>query len=272
MESKHTGPGYAGRLARLQDLLRQADGLCVAVSGGVDSVVLLHAAHTALGERAVGVVADSPSLPRAELAAARRAAAAMGARLEVVATDELADPRYQRNAGDRCYFCKEALFDAMALVAERHGLVELSFGEIVDDAADDRPGARSAAERGVRAPLAEAGFGKDDVRRYAREHGLEVWDKPSSACLASRIPRGTAVTRERLARVEAAEAEVRALGFRVLRVRDHGEHARLELGADERERGERLRDELERKLGEFGFTELALATYVTPGERPAPRP
>ena len=257
------------REAHLVRILEGMGGVAVAFSGGVDSAVLLHAAQRALGARALGVIADSPSLPRAELARARAFAAERGIALLVVTTGELADPRYRANAGDRCFFCKEALFDALELAARRRGLPALAFGEIADDALDDRPGARSARARGVRAPLAEAGFTKADVRAYARRHGLPQHDQPASACLASRLPRGTEVTAERLARVEAAEAELRALGLRVLRVRDHGRLARVEVGADELALAAGKRPQLAELLAGHGFEELELAAYVPPAERHA---
>jgi uncharacterized protein len=239
----------------------------VAFSGGVDSTVLLHAAHAALGERATAVIADSPSLPRAELAEARAAAAAIGAPLVEIATTELDDERYRANAGDRCYFCKHTLFVAMEHWARDHGVASLAFGEITDDRLDHRPGARAAGELGVIAPLADAGFTKDDVRRYAREHGLPAADKPASACLASRIPVGTTVTRERLARVEAAEPALRALGFRELRVRDHGLKARVEVGRDELERARADEPAIRTALASTGFGGFELAAYVPPTER-----
>ena len=241
--------------------------LAVAFSGGVDSSVLLHAAHGALGANAVGVIADSPSLPRRELALARRVAHQIGAVLEVVSTAELEDARYVANAGDRCYFCKSALFDAMDLVRARRGIERCAFGEIVDDASDDRPGARAARERGVRAPLADAGFTKDDVRRYAELVGLEVAHKPASACLASRIPVGTQVTREGLAQVERAEADLAALGLRVLRVRHLGRGARLEVGPDELVWARANAGPVEACLERAGFAEWELVPYVTPGNR-----
>ena len=191
---------------RLYAVLAELDDLAVALSGGVDSAVLLHAAHAVLGERCAALVADSPSLARRDLEEARRVAADVGARLVVLHTDELDDPAYARNDGLRCYHCKSALFDGMAAWARREGFHNLAFGEIVDDLRDDRPGATAARERSVRAPLREAGLSKEDVRAYAHRHGLRVADKPASACLASRIPRGTPVSAERLATVERAEA------------------------------------------------------------------
>lgn len=258
---------HAARRARLAESLGRLDALAVAYSGGVDSSVLLHAAHATLGERAVGLIADSASLPRRELDAARDVAARIGARLVVVSTDELDDPRYRANAGDRCYWCKTALFDALESWARDHGHARIAFGEIADDALDARPGARAARERGVIAPLADAGFTKDDVRRYARDHGLPVADKPASACLASRLPVGTVVTRERLARVEAAEDALRDLGLRVVRVRDHGDLARVELGRGEIEGAPDLADRVAHALRAAGFERVEMSVYLSPAER-----
>ena len=259
--------GYEDRLDRLRARLSSLERVAVAFSGGVDSSALLHAARVALGEGAVGVIADSPSLPRSELELARETARAIGARLEVIATDEMEDERYRANSGDRCYFCKSALFRAMEPWARAQGFRALAFGEIADDLLDVRPGARAAREFGVVAPLSEAGFTKEDVRRYAREAGLEVFDKPASACLASRLPVGTVVTRERLARIERCEDAVRALGFRQVRVRDHGERARLELGEDEVDRARTSWDRLAAALRQEGFEHADLAAYVPPARR-----
>lgn len=259
--------GYERRRDGLLADLAQLPSLAVAFSGGVDSSVLLHAASAALGERCLGVIADSPSLPRAELEQARALALSMNWRLVVVSTDELESEEYVQNRGDRCYFCKRALFDAMALVCKREGIAHLAFGEISDDLLDDRPGARAAREARVLAPLTRAGFGKQDVRRYAREARLPVADKPASACLASRLPVGTQVTRARLARVEVAEEAVRALGLRVLRVRDHGTLARLEVGAAELHLARSRSESIGVRLRQAGFSDWELATYVAPAQR-----
>jgi uncharacterized protein len=258
---------YRERELALLAALRELGDVAVAYSGGVDSSVLLCAAREALGERAVALIADSPSLARAELAEALEFARRLGIEPVVVPTDELDNPRYRANAGDRCYYCKSTLFRAMTDWARERGFAHLAFGEIADDLVDDRPGARAAREFRVHAPLSRAGFTKEDVRRFARERGLAVSEKPSSACLASRIPVGTAVTRERLARVEAAEAAVRALGFSQVRVRDRGEVAGFETSRDEFARAQELHAELERALAPLGFARVELAIYRTAAER-----
>ncbi len=168
---------------------------------------------------------------------------------------------YRRNTGERCYWCRRTLFRFMEAWAERAGFAALAYGEITDDLADVRPGRRAATELGIVAPLRAAGFSKDDVRRYARAHGLAVAEKPASACLASRVPFGTEVTVERLRRIERAEEDVRALGFRVLRVRDHGRRARVEVGADELVRARAVRARLEDVLRASDFDEVELAAY-----------
>jgi uncharacterized protein len=202
----------------------------VACSGGVDSCLLAVVAHQALGPSALAVTAVSPAVPAGEVAQVEALAAAHGFRWRAVTTEELARPGYVENAGDRCYHCRSELFDVLAPVAAAEGAgVAVAVGTIVDDLSDHRPGQRAAAERGVRTPLADAGFSKADVREAARRLGLPVWDKPAAACLASRIPYGTPVTVGTLTRVGRAEAAVRALGFADLRVRHYGDLARLEV-------------------------------------------
>ncbi len=216
------------RLESLKALLRGFGRVVVAYSGGVDSSLLLCVAHEVLGERALGVIGRSDSYAARELDLARAQAAGLGARLEVVTTGELADPAFRSNPADRCYHCKVELYRRLAAVAEREQAVVVD-GTILDDLADWRPGRRAARERGVRSPLAELGFRKADVRRAAARYGLESAAKPASPCLASRIPYGTEITRENLSMVEKAEDLLRSLGFGELRVRHHGDTARLEV-------------------------------------------
>lgn len=227
-------PGLRARYERLVGLLRELGAALVAYSGGVDSAVLLRVAVGALGERARGLIAVSPSLAPWELDGARALAAEMGVSLIEVATHELERPAYRANAGDRCYHCKAELFDVASLTATAEGLEgALCYGAITDDLGDHRPGMQAARDRGARAPLLEAGLSKSDVRALARAFGLSVWDKPAAACLSSRFPRGVEVTAEGLATVGRCEARLIALGLRVARARYHGDLVRLELGAEE---------------------------------------
>ncbi|MBO0700860.1 MAG: ATP-dependent sacrificial sulfur transferase LarE [Zavarzinella sp.] len=247
---------------RLLAVLRSfADGVAVAFSGGIDSTVVAKAAAIALGSRAVAVTADSPSVARAELADARRLAALIGIRHEVIRTAEFDNPDYQRNDGSRCYHCKSELYDQILARLPALGVGTVASGANLDDQGDYRPGLVAAAERRVRHPLQEAGFTKADVRALAREWGLPTWDKPASPCLSSRLAPGLAVTPERTARVEAAETYLKALGLRDCRVRLHeGELARIEVPAADVARLAEpdVRAELARQLRELGFRYVTL--------------
>src|SRR3954471_13270816 len=220
----------AGRRDRLLSILRGTGGCAVAFSGGIDPTVVAKAAQLALGERAVAVTADSPSVARSELEDARRLAALIGIRHEVVRTAEFDNPDYQRNDGSRCYHCKSELYDQILARLPALGAGVICSGANLDDLGDYRPGLTAAAERHVRHPLQEAGFTKADVRALARAWDLPTWDKPASPCLSSRLAPGLAVTTERTARIEAAEAYLKSLGLRDCRVRLHeGELARIEV-------------------------------------------
>src|SRR4051794_23219355 len=217
-------------LDRLRARLRELDRVVIAFSGAAGSPFLPYVANDALGERAHAVTAISPSLAPEEEADCKELAEEWGLHWTPVFTDELANPAYALNDGERCYFCKAELLDVVAPMADGAAIV---LGVNLDDLGDHRPGQRAAAERGAVFPLVEAGFTKDDVRRISRELGLRTWDKPAAACLASRVPYGTPVTLSVLAEVAAAESALRVLGFRQLGVRHYGDLARLELPVDD---------------------------------------
>lgn len=246
---------------RLLDVLRNLESVAVAFSGGIDSTVVAMAAQLALGDQAVAVTADSPSVARAELEDARRLAQQIGIRHLVVATQEFADPDYVRNDGTRCYFCKSELYSRIETLVPELGVRCLASGANLDDQGDYRPGLKAAAEHAVRHPLQEAGFTKADVRALAKAWGLPTWDKPASPCLSSRLAPGVAVTIERTAKVEAAEAYLRSLGLRECRVRLHeGELARIEAPVAEIARlaESAVRAGLVQRLKDIGFSFVTL--------------
>jgi uncharacterized protein len=218
---------------RLQANLRRLGRTLVAYSGGVDSAYLAWAAHQVLRDKMLTIIADSPSLARTQLSDAVAFAQEQSIPLEVVATSELDRPEYVRNDSERCFFCKDELFTLMEDLRQARGFDAIAYGVNLNDQGDFRPGQRAAANHRVVAPLLEVGLSKDEIRALAREAGLRVWDKPASACLSSRIEYGRPVTREALATVERGEDALRALGFRQLRVRHHGEIVRIEIAREE---------------------------------------
>jgi uncharacterized protein len=220
---------WSERLERLRRHIQPLRSVVVAYSGGVDSSLVLRAAHDVLGAEAHGVIGRSDSYAERELRLALEQAANFGAQVEVVTTGELADPNFRSNPTDRCYHCKSELYRQLDRVAARIHATAILDGTITEDLSDWRPGRRAAAEHHVRSPLAELGFTKADVRAAAAHYGLDSRDKPASPCLASRIPYGTEITRQNLNMVERAEEVVRSFGFRELRVRHHGDVARVEI-------------------------------------------
>jgi uncharacterized protein len=219
--------------------------VAVAYSGGVDSAFVLKIAHDVLDERCLGVIAHSPSMPREELDGAMATASLIGARTDVIESRELDDPRYRENGPARCFYCK-------------CGFTVLVDGTNHDDTSDHRPGRQAALHRGIRSPLQELGITKDDVRTLSRALDLPTWDKPAAPCLASRIPYGTPVTEELLGRIDRAEAAVRRLGIRELRVRHHGEVARIEIAPADFATLLAHREQIVRELKEIGYLYVAL--------------
>jgi uncharacterized protein len=240
--------------------LRSLGRLLVAYSGGVDSAYLAWAAHQVLGEQMMAVMADSPSLARAQMQDALAFAAEQSFPVEVIHTAELENADYQKNDAMRCFHCKDELFAVMERFTSEKGWQAVAYGVNLDDQGEWRPGQKAARQHGVAAPLLEAGLTKADIRQLARLAGLRVWDKPASACLSSRIEYGRPVTRETLEQVERGEDALRALGFRQFRLRHHGQVARIEIAREELGRALTMEmfERLSREIKACGFEFVTL--------------
>ena len=248
------------KFSHLTEILRQSERALVAFSAGVDSTFLLKAAHLALGDGAIAFTASSASVPPGELDAAKHFAASLGCRHIILDSHEIDNPAYTQNPVNRCFFCKDELYRICREQADKMGIANIVDGTNVDDLKDHRPGLQAADQWRVRHPLVEAGMTKDDIRRYSRELALPTWDKPSSPCLSSRFPYGTAIDLEKLKKVGACELFLKGLGFREFRVRYHGDLARIEVNQNEIDRlfDKTIRDAIVTRFKEVGFSFVSL--------------
>ncbi|MEC7868501.1 MAG: ATP-dependent sacrificial sulfur transferase LarE [Candidatus Poribacteria bacterium] len=248
------------KLDHLDEILKSYGRLIVAFSGGVDSTFLAEAANRAVGDNAVAVTAISDSYPEREMKAAQKIAKEIGIQLETVSTGELEIEGYVNNSINRCYFCKSELFDKLKVIAEKYNMGTIVYGAIPDDIGDHRPGMDAAKEMGIRAPLIEADLTKTDIRQASKKWKLKTWDKPAFACLSSRFPYGTRITREKLRQVDQAEQFLYDLGIHQFRVRHHDDFARIELDKDgiNMMRQKNIRRQTDQKFKSLGYSFVAL--------------
>ncbi len=246
------------KIGELTEWLAGCKGVLVAWSGGVDSTLLAVMAHRTLGQAALAVTADSPSFPRADLRDAKALAKRFGLRHQVIATDEMNNPEFTANPPDRCYHCKSELFCRLRQLADKAGLAEVVDGSNAEDTGDFRPGTRAAQEQGVKRPLQELGFTKEEIRAASRALGLPTADKPATACLTSRIPYGTPITQATLTVVEKGENELHRLGFVQCRLRLHGEVGRIEVPPEQLEQVLAKREAILKGLKKAGVRYIAL--------------
>jgi len=245
-------------LGRLQNLLKEMDKVLIAYSGGVDSTFLLKVARDTLDDNVLAVIAESPTYPSAEVHQAKELCDRLGVKCQIIQTDEFSNEDFVSNPKERCYYCKRELFSKLLQIAKEHNIPYVLDGSNYDDKSDYRPGTRAKEELGVRSPLLELGFTKQNIRDLSRELNLPTWDKPSFACLASRIPYGTRITTDILKRIEEGENYLRSLGFNQLRVRHHGNIVRIEVEKDSAGDVMQRMDQVSDKFEELGYTYVTL--------------
>ena len=248
----------ASKYEEVKKIIFDMGEVVIAMSGGVDSVLLAKIAYDVLKDDALAVTADSPSLPRRELEETRRITKLIGIKHRIITTNEIHDPRYSANPFERCYFCKSELFEQLDIIKRETNVKWIIFGENIDDQSDHRPGNKAAREHFVRGPLREANLSKKEIRTLAKSLELPIWDKPASACLASRIPYGEEVTEGKLKQIEESENYLWDLGFRGLRVRHHGEIARIEVSPEQMHHIIEIANDIYINITQFGFKYVTL--------------
>ena len=249
------------KYGKLKESIKKLGSAIVAFSGGIDSALVLKVAYDTLGEKAVAVTADSPSLPRRELEETKRITKQIGARHLVINTEETKNENYLKNPNNRCYSCKSELYTKLKIVSAQLEINNLVNGTNLDDLGDYRPGLQAADENGIVSPLKEAKFTKQDVRNLAKHLGLGAWDKPSSPCLSSRVPYGQEITMQKLAMIEQAENFLKDFGIRELRVRHFGNTARIEVKEDDKSIVDENFNSIQKKFSEIGFNEVIVSNF-----------